>query len=176
MNINISNYLTGLTNMASEWSSNMGPSYVDAICFKSKEYKKEPASRFFLSAHSALLVFCIIRAFAETDAVNGVSQSTSQCADKVAGGQTGSELAGESKAVSQRFRFTWLEVNSPAGDVFLFFFRQKFHVFQYYALPSWVCVLSFISIISHKLTPHKRKQVHNRTETIKQSRVNLLCQ
>ena len=97
----------------------------------SKENKKEPAYRFFLRPLSVLLVFCITRAFAETDAVNGVSQSTSQCADKVAGGQTGSELAGESKAVSQRFRFTWLEVNSPAGDVFLFFFRQKLG-FMYY--------------------------------------------
>ena len=52
MNINISNYLTGLTNMASEWSSNMGPSYVDAICFKEKDYKKEISKYYNVSIES----------------------------------------------------------------------------------------------------------------------------
>ena len=49
MNYGIGSYISGLTNMASSMSVNIGPSFIEAYCFNLKNFKEEFANHFEVS-------------------------------------------------------------------------------------------------------------------------------
>lgn len=55
MNQNLTSYLTGLTNLASSISKNIGPSYMESDCFKKENYIKEFSKYYGIDEQDILL-------------------------------------------------------------------------------------------------------------------------